>query len=229
MSSLLRRVAIYAGSAGALGTFLAQKGIGEYDLFTLHPILMMVAFLALMGEGIVHYRVSETTLTDARKRHRNIFIAVGVLSLSSIVVILRHKADINHAWTPHSAHAICGILTMCMVFFQGAVGMKKLAALLGSNGHVKIHRWHGAFGLATFSLAACTQILGFNEILGSWSSFSMVFATLSILAVVGTVWHTQCHAERTVVDATYGMVHERDDVDDIDDVNLFDTEPTDYA
>jgi hypothetical protein len=149
-----------------------------------------------------------------------------VLSLSGIVVILQHKADINHAWTPHTAHAICGVLTMVMVFFQGAVGVKKLAALLGSGGRVKLHRWHGACGLATFSLAACTQILGFREILGAWSSFSMVLATLSVLGVVAVVWYTQCYSERTVVDTTYGAVQERDDIDDVD---LFDTEPTDFA
>ena len=229
MTPLLIRAIVFVGSTSALATFLAQKGTGEYDLFTLHPVFMMVAFLALMGEGIVQYRVSDVAIPEARKCHRNIFIAVGVLSLSGIIVILKHKTNIKHQVTPHTIHAAFGILTMCMLFFQGSVGMKKLAALMGSNGRIKLHRWHGVFGLATFSVAACTILLGFYEILGSWTSFSMIFVMLSILAVVAVVWHTQYYTKRTVVDTTYDVVHEQDDIDDI---NIFDkdvTEPTDFA
>ena len=229
MTPLVIRGIVFAGSACALATFLAQKGTGEYDLFTLHPVLMTIAFLALMGEGIVHYHVSDAAISEARKCHRNIFFAVGVLSLSGIVVILKHKADIKHAWAPQSTHSFFGIFTMCMVFFQGSVGVKKLAALSSSNGRIKLHLWHGIVGMSTFTVAACTILLGFYEILGSWT-LSMGIATLSVLSVLAVVWHTQHYTERTVVDTTYGIVHERDDIDDI---NLFDndvdTEPTDFA
>lgn len=218
------RGGIAVGSMFAIAVFLFQDGTGNYSLFTLHPLLMMVAFLLCMGEGIVHYKVSEEDLSIARKQHRNIFILAGMLSMVSVFVILLNKYNVGHSMTPHTAHAICGVLTIFMFLFQGTVGLRKLKALLQSNGHNKMHRWHGAFGIVTLGMAAITMILGFREIVGS-NSYSMALAGLSIVAVFAIVVHTHLKRERTVVDDTaYGVVK----ADEIDDIQ-FETEPTDYA
>ena len=218
------RGGIIAGSAIALVVFLVQQGTGGYSLFTLHPLLMMVAFLLCMGEGVVHYKVSEAELSVARRQHRNIFMLSGVLSLAAVYIILQNKINVGHEMTPHTAHAICGVLTMCMVFFQGSIGMRKLQALVRSNGQVKKLRWHGAFGIMTFGMSSITMILGFREVVGS-DSYSMAFAGLSIVAVFAIVLHTHMKRERTVTDdSAYGVVRP----DEIDDIR-FETEPSDYA
>ncbi len=207
------RFGVVFGFALVAGTFLVQQGTGSYSLFTLHPLLMLLAFLLLFSEGVAHYHLASGTLQRARLAHRAIFVSAAALAATAAVVILANKSRINHAWTPHTAHAVCGVTTLSLVLLQGLVGRYKLHKLLASDGLTKVMRWHGKMGLVVYVCGLVTIHLGFAEIT---DGFSLQVVDASLVCVGVLVVHTVLRRPRTVEGGEAYSTVAHDELDELD-------------
>ena len=211
------RFGVVFGFVLIAGTFLVQQGTGSYSLFTLHPLLMLFAFVLLFSEGVAHYHLAAGTLQRARLSHRAIFVSAAVLAAVAVVIILANKARINHEWTPHTAHAVCGVVTLSLVLLQGLVGRYKLHKLLASDGLNKVMRWHGKTGLIVYLGGLVTIHLGFAEITNGLS-LQVVDVTLACVGVL--VVHTVLRRPRTVEGGEAYSTVARDELDNVDDIDF---------
>ena len=150
------RLGIFLSTVTTLSSFLVQEGTGSYTLFSLHPILMIIAFSGLMSEGVLHYRLSTATLENAQISHGIILVLSTLLALIALIIILVNKANIKHELYPHTAHAFCGTATLLLVAYQALSGCSKLRWLWRTS--EKIYTCHGKLGIIVIYVSgACLR------------------------------------------------------------------------
>jgi|TARA_B110000208_G_C11534778_1_gene345662 hypothetical protein len=178
---------------------------------------MIIAFGGLMSEGVIHYRLSTAKLEQARIAHGLIFGMVFLLALLSLIVIVANKINIKHEIYPHTAHAICGTITLCFLFYQATSGVSKLRWLWKTD--EKIYRQHGKCGVyIIYVLGMVTMLLGFYKVEEGWSFYIAAVALVSLLLLV---LHTFLRRPRTVVDVYAQIAAE--EVASLADIDILDT------
>lgn len=147
----------------ALLTFLAGWfAAGQQPasvLFTWHPVLMVTAFVAFFGHGILVYRSPYRTgpLVRHRLAHAMLQTAGVFTALLGLTVILVNKIFIvQHSTVPGTLHAYFGVVTLAAMALQAVLGVTKVC-LRRSPLVLKLH---GPFGILILLSALCTACIG---------------------------------------------------------------------
>lgn len=199
-------------------SFLINDIIQGVDatLFTWHPVIMIIAFAGLMSEGVIHYRLSTAKLERARKTHGLIFGLVSLFAIVALTVIISNKLKIKHEITPHTAHAICGTITLCFLLYQAMSGVSKLRWLWKTD--QRIYKKHGKCGIfLIYILGLVTISLGFYEV-EDGLTFYIAISAIAILGVL--VLHTFTRRKRTVHDVYAELALDEMRLTDLDGIDI---------
>ena len=178
---------------------------------------MIVAFAGLMSEGVIHYRLSTSTLERARISHGVIFALVTLLALLGLIIILVNKANIKHELYPHTAHALCGTVTLVLLLYQATSGVSKLRWFWKTE--TKIYKSHGKLGIfVIYLLGMITMLLGLYKV---EQGASFWVAAISLVVLGGLVLHTFLRRKRTVIDTKYAHIA-ADELDGLEDIDAMD-------
>ena len=145
-----------------IGWIMSTRGPGLNDVFSWHPILMTLAFLVFMTEGILSYSTvlpGDSARASRRKRHgamqglATIFFLMGYL-----MIFVKHEqtgashfalgedesaARVIHVWLGY------GLLLASSI--QVCVGISKYIRITQAS--VKIAKWHGKLGRVIYPIA----------------------------------------------------------------------------
>ena len=147
---------IVAASCIAIALF---KDLPAKLAFTWHPVLMTLAFIVFMPQGMNHYwagTLLEVDRAASRKKHAMYQIIAVLLAIGGWVAIFVAHSGASHtgsgASTVKQIHVWLGYLVLLGVVFQGFIGMMKLRK--------KFAKWHGVVGPAIWFLGAVNVFLG---------------------------------------------------------------------
>jgi len=143
--------------------FYFRQGFSTSDVdwpFNFHPFFMSLAYLFLLGEGIVVWGHR----TPARNILKALHVFLNGLSLLFIILglvfVFKYHNDRN---IPHlySLHSWVGLITVLLTFLQWCISFMVFVWPGGSDYiRVSFKSFHRYFGYITFSMAITTILLG---------------------------------------------------------------------
>lgn len=189
MDALARRYAWWSSvasalvAAGLVAATVVEKGV---VLFTAHPALMGIAFVGLMGPGMVVYTGRPETRAESRRWHRSVQAASFSLLVLGLCAIVLNKMKLGKSVVPHSVHAwtASGALVLCL--FQGTVGLMKFQQAQSTG--ASQHKWHGKVGNITYAFGVVAIALGIDETFkDSYVRYGLIGATSACALLVVAV------------------------------------------
>eukprot|EP00756_Hemistasia_phaeocysticola_P038926 Hpha_TRINITY_DN1678_c0_g1::TRINITY_DN1678_c0_g1_i1::g.48744::m.48744/K08371/CYB561D2; cytochrome b-561 domain containing protein 2 len=166
--------------------------------FFLHPILMSVAFITLMGEGVVIASKAVILPAGAQrlrllKLHMWIQIAAVLAAAGGFWAIYANKDRLGkkHFTTLHGQF---GAFTLCLTLVAPAAGVLGfrylgLAAKLPDNLQGTVKLWHRRVGILCVVLGAAETILGFTQAHMQRPGYTPIFCVIALTVASCAVAH----------------------------------------
>ncbi|XP_071812532.1 transmembrane ascorbate-dependent reductase CYB561-like [Apostichopus japonicus] len=159
---------------------------GSEQQFNLHPLLMILGLVFLHGDAILMFRIF-------RKENKTvvkvIHLVMHVATLICIVIALKATFSYHrHAGYAnlYSAHSWIGLLTVLLFFMQWVGGFVSFfLPWLNSDKRAELLPFHRFFGIAIFTMACTTSLIGLNEKL--FCELSSDYSKMGTLATVGNL------------------------------------------
>uniref|UniRef100_A0A7S1MSZ8 Cytochrome b561 domain-containing protein n=1 Tax=Alexandrium catenella TaxID=2925 RepID=A0A7S1MSZ8_ALECA len=182
-----------------VGLFTAAPGGGQNakHWFPWHPVLMTIAFPALMSLGRFTFLTNEVrSMETRRKDHRLIMVVATVAMLFGyLCIFMAHLPkrrffgyDFNtRQWGDYRrvAHAWLGYLLIFMVLAQSCTGIRKLSFLQAGK---RILVSHGNFGKTIIVLAGFNMLLAIR-FWGWRNDYKVGMYIVTVLSVCfGVIW-----------------------------------------
>ena len=171
---------IVAASCIAIALF---EKLGPKNAFSWHPVLMTLAFIVFMPQGMNHYfagTLLEVDRAASRKKHAMYQIIAVLLAIGGWIAIFVAHSGKSHtgsgATTVKQIHVWLGYLVLLGVVFQAFIGMMKLRK--------KFAKWHGKIGPAIWFLGALNVFLGTFFISYAYNSAVQIVTVICILITV---------------------------------------------
>eukprot|EP00741_Cyanophora_paradoxa_P010663 tig00020537_g10306.t1 len=183
--SLLSGVAEAIGVCTAIVVVSAASLWGLASPFTWHPLLMAIAFLFFMTEGVFAYRApgDRGTRPDRRKTHAILQIGSFLCCVGGLAAILYNKVAHGKSVLPRSWHALIATGALVLMLVQAAAGARKYLVLTKEG--ARVHTWHGKAGIAVYLLGLLALFTGVYKTLegAAWGLALFGTAALGALAV----------------------------------------------
>lgn len=167
------------------------------NLFSFHPLCMILACALFFPEGIVAYKnhflleslspiMQHTKRVKVRAIHQTIqLLGVGFLFLG-LLFIVAHKFELHLSVLPMSWHSITASTLIIAILIQAFVGQEKLQFHQMYATNRKIRRWHGDMGLLIWDGICLTLLSGLFSFVpfSIYSCLAFVFPFILWLAVI---------------------------------------------
>ena len=129
--------------------------VGLSNIFTWHPVLLSLAFLMCMNEGLLVYfkgKLDGEAREVSRYWHGRYMLMAALLSFGGYLAIYISHVKQNHSQFAvghpliNQVHVILGYFILVLVLLQSCVGAAKYFGSLKA-------KWHGKLGLARSRLS----------------------------------------------------------------------------
>jgi cytochrome b-561 len=142
---------------------LAYNSPNKQKIFNVHPLVMVVGFILISGEGIMMYKIVPAPQNTQKMVHLIwLFIAAvaAIVGISAVFKFHRELA-IAHMYTLHSW---IGMSTICLFGIQWMVSFFSfLWPGAKQETRFRLIPWHAVFGMVIFFMAILTAETGLIE------------------------------------------------------------------
>ena len=165
--------------------------VGLSNIFTWHPVLLSLAFLMCMNEGLLVYfkgKLDGEAREVSRYWHGRYMLMAALLSFGGYLAIYISHVKQNHSQFAvghpliNQVHVILGYFILVLVLLQSCVGAAKYFGSLKA-------KWHGKLGLYIYGagvLNICIAAVFWNS--ESWRGIVRILVIfLSIFLAVVTI------------------------------------------
>ncbi|GAA0178145.1 reductase [Lithospermum erythrorhizon] len=142
---------------------LAFRSKNKFKIFNIHPLLMVVGFVLMVGEALMAYK----TVPAVKQRQKFVHMLLNLIALITgilgIYAVFKYhiEADIPDLY---SLHSWIGISTICLFVIQWLLAF--FTFMYPKAEHSKRARfapWHVLFGILIFFMAIISAITGLVE------------------------------------------------------------------
>ncbi|XP_058079131.1 probable ascorbate-specific transmembrane electron transporter 1 [Magnolia sinica] len=142
---------------------LAFKSSNKLKIFNVHPVLMVVGFVVVAGEGVMAYKTIPGTRKVQKFFHMTFHLIALLVGILGVYAVFKFKREVGQP-DMFTFHSWLGMGTICLFGLQWLVGffsywfpgaeMPFRASFLP---------WHAFFGMAIFLMTICTAEMGLVE------------------------------------------------------------------
>lgn len=139
---------------------------GTIHICNWHPLLMIITFIYLFANSILHFRnFRNTTKRKLKMQHATIHSCIVIFGILGIWTGLNSNLIANPPIPKfYSLHSWLGIITVIMFLSQFTSGfISFLYPEIGMKYKQAVMPYHIIFGILTFVLSIITSVLGFSE------------------------------------------------------------------
>ncbi|XP_068658018.1 probable ascorbate-specific transmembrane electron transporter 1 [Aristolochia californica] len=139
---------------------LAFESDNKQKIFNVHPVLMLIGFVFITGEGIMAYKTVRSTRRVQKFVHMTLLLIALLLGILGIYAVFKFKDEVGmpdmrtlHSWLGMSTICLFGLqwlLAFFSFFFPGAEMPTR----------ARIVPWHTFLGVVIFLMALCTAETG---------------------------------------------------------------------
>ncbi|XP_058182767.1 probable ascorbate-specific transmembrane electron transporter 1 [Rhododendron vialii] len=142
---------------------LAFNSTNKQKIFNVHPLLMVIGFILISGEGIMMHKIVPASKDTRKLLHLTwLFIALVAAIVGICAVFKFHnELDIPNMYTLHSW---IGMSTICLCGIQWTVGFFSFFwPGAEQETRARLIPWHAVFGMVIFLMAILTAETGLIE------------------------------------------------------------------
>ena len=144
-----------------LGVMASDVGLS--NVFTWHPILLSLAFLMFMNEGLLVYfngKLEQTDRSISRYWHARYMFVASMLAIGGYICIYISHAKTNHSQFGighhfiNALHVWIGYLVLVLMLLQTLVGMSKYFEMVKAKFHGKLGLYIYVGGICNICIAS---------------------------------------------------------------------------
>lgn len=133
--------------------------------FNYHPVFMMIAFVFVMGHGVITFRILPCSHRAKKYIHAILNLAAVVFAVAGLIAVLDFH---NEQGFPnfYSLHSWLGLITLALLFLQALGGLTIFQDLVkGACNEIRAgyKPWHVAAGTFMVACSTATILTGLQE------------------------------------------------------------------
>ncbi|KAG9457336.1 hypothetical protein H6P81_001844 [Aristolochia fimbriata] len=145
---------------------LALSSENKQKIFNVHPVLMLIGFVFIIGEGIMAYKTVPSTRRVQKLVHMILLLMALVLGVLGIYAVFKFRNEVGIPAIPNmrTLHSWLGMGTICLFGFQWLLAFFSFffpGAEIGTR--ARVAPWHTFMGVVIFLMAICTAEAGLTE------------------------------------------------------------------
>ncbi|KAM7484733.1 hypothetical protein LguiA_000742 [Lonicera macranthoides] len=142
---------------------LAFKSDNKQKIFNVHPLLMVIGFLLVLGEACMVYKSVPARRDTQKATHLVLHLIALLAGIVGIYAVFKfhHELGIPDMYTLHSW---LGMSTICLFGLQWVLAFLSFTFPGGSSfTRARLTPWHVFFGMVIFFMAVLTAETGLVE------------------------------------------------------------------
>jgi len=190
VSALLIIIWLASEEGGGLGV-RSDTVTAEY--FNWHPLLMTVAFLALMGPATAAFEVYSVF---SRAMNKNIHATLQTMAVVAVtagyVIIYDCHVVLGDNGLATSMHSIAGYMTMALVGLVYAMGLVLYVLKWGAELRGSLKPLHKRMGFMALLMGYATILMGMTEKANGMEGLTLQFTQVIVGLIVGAAVCVSC-------------------------------------